>query len=287
MTRLFLLMMLGGAAVAPLGAAGPFAFRDVSPASLELSENGKPVLVYNHGMVLKDGVNEKYRRSSYIHPVYAPDGTVLTDDFPKDHLHHRGICWSWPIVTFEGQTHDVWAVIGMHQRFVKWTARKLSNNQAVIGAENGWFAGDRKAVKEIVELTVNRAEGGRRSFDVKLTFEAVGAPVEITGREVKGYGGFGVRFAPRSETVLRTEAGVEPKDSDMVKHPWAELEAMFEGRRAGLRIEDLASNLGAPNGWCLRHYGYVAVNYPGLQKITLVPGKPLVLTYRVTVFSAT
>jgi hypothetical protein len=54
-----------------------------------------------------------------------------------------------------------------------------------------------------------------------------------------------------------------------------------------MRIEDMAANPGAPNGWCLRHYGYVAVNYPGLQKITLLPGKTLVLTYRVTVFSAT
>lgn len=287
MRRMIRLLAAACMVAVTLVAAGPFALRDITPASIELTENGKPVLVYNHGMVLKDGVDAKYRRSSYIHPVYAPDGTVLTDDFPKDHPHHRGICWSWPIVTFEGQTHDVWAVIGMHQRFVKWTAKKLSAESAVIGVENGWFVGERKAVKETVELTVNRAQGGRRTFDVKLTFEAAGAPVEITGREVKGYGGFGVRFAPRTETVLRTEAGVEPKDTDMVKHPWAELEALFNGRRAGMRIEDLASNAGAPNGWCLRHYGYVAVNYPGLQKIVLAPGKPLVLTYRVTVFSAT
>lgn len=286
MNRLKAAMLLLSAATLPLPAAGPFSFLELTPSSLELSENGKPVLVYNHGPLLKEGVDPKYRRSSYIHPVYAPDGTVLTDDFPKDHPHHRGICWSWPIVTFAGQTHDVWAVIGMHQRFVKWTARKLSSERAVLGVENGWFAGERKAVKETVELTVRRAQGRRREFDVKLTFEAVDQPVEISGREVKGYGGFGVRFAPRTDTVLRTDAGVEPKDSDMVNHPWAELEAAFAGRRAGMRIEDMAANPGAPNGWCLRHYGYVAVNYPGLQKITLLPGKPLVLAYRVTVFSA-
>jgi len=287
MKRVNAALLLACAAGLPLSAAGPFAFRDVTPSSLEVSESGKPVLVYNHGMMLADGVDSKYRRSSYLHPVYAPDGTVLTDDFPKDHPHHRGLCWSWPIVTFAGQTHDVWAVIGMHQRFVKWTAKRLTAEHAVIGVENGWFAGERKAVKETVELTVRRAEGRRRTFDVKLTFEAVDQPVEISGREAKGYGGFGVRFAPRTETVLRTAAGVEPKDSDMVEHPWAELEATFAGRRAGMRIEDMAANPGAPNGWCLRHYGYVAVNYPGLVKITLVPGKPLVLTYRVTVFSAT
>ena len=107
-------------AALPLQAASPFQFRELTPSSLELSEDGKPVLVYNHGMILKEGVDEKFRRSSYIHPVYAPDGTVITDDFPKDHLHHRGICWSWPIVKFEGASYDVWAVQGMHQRFVRW-----------------------------------------------------------------------------------------------------------------------------------------------------------------------
>jgi len=270
-----------------LSAASPFTFRETSPSSLELSEDGKPVLVYNHGMMLKEGVPEQYRRSSYIHPVYAPDGTVLTDDFPKDHPHHRGICWSWPIVKFEGKTHDVWAVQGMHQRFVRWITRRVTGNSAVLVVENGWFVEDKKAVRETVELTVHPAAGGRRTFDMKLTFEAVDAPVEISGREIKGYGGFGIRFSPRAETVLRTEAGVEPKDSDMVKHPWAELEAVFGGRRAGARIEDGAGNPGRPTGWILRHYGYVAANYPGLQSVTLIRGKPLVLTYRVTVFSAT
>lgn len=264
-----------------------FELKDVSAASVEVREDGRPALVYNHGMMLAEGVKEQYRRACYVHPVYAPDGTVVTDDFPKDHPHHRGMCWSWPIVKFEGQTHDVWAVLGMHQRFVRWKKRVASARSAVLHVENGWFAGDRKAVREDVELTVHAAEGSRRAIDLKLEFEAAGAPVEIAGREIKGYGGFGVRFAPRTETLIRTERGVEEKDTDLVRHPWAELEGTFNGKRAGMRVEDDAENPEAPVAWCLRHYGYVAPNYPGLKTVTLVPGKPLKLRYRVTVFSAT
>ena len=279
MTRAVLPLMMA----ASLQAAGPFQFREISPSSLELRENGKPVWVYNHGAILKDGVSPEFRRSTYLHPVYAPDGTVLTDDFPKDHPHHRGICWSWPIVKFDGQTHDVWAVKGMYQRFVRWKARQALADRAVLVVENGWFVGERKAVKETVEITVRPATGNRRQFDVALVFEAVDLPVEISGREIKGYGGFGFRFAPRTSTILRTDSGVETKDPDMAAHPWAELEGVFEGRRAGARIESLS---GSP-GWCLRHYGYVAANVPGLGTFTLRPGKPLQLSYRVTVFSAT
>ena len=72
-------------------------------------------------------------------------------------------------------------------------------------------------------------------------------------------------------------------DTDMVEHRWAELEGVFQGRRAGARIESLS---GTP-GWCLRSYGYVAANVPGLDTFTLRPGKPYTLSYRVTVFSAT
>src|SRR5450756_1344739 len=80
----------------PLAAAeSPFAFREINPASLELAESGKPVFVYNYGGILAAGFPETMRRSSYLHPVYAPDGTLLTDDFNKDHPHHRGIFWAW------------------------------------------------------------------------------------------------------------------------------------------------------------------------------------------------
>ena len=34
-------------------------------------------------------------RSNYFHPLYDVDGNVLTEDFPNDHIHHRGIFWAW------------------------------------------------------------------------------------------------------------------------------------------------------------------------------------------------
>ena len=55
---------------------GQFRFRDQSPTSIELSENGSPVFVYNHGMMLRDGVPADRKRCCYLHPVYAPNGVV-------------------------------------------------------------------------------------------------------------------------------------------------------------------------------------------------------------------
>ena len=41
----------------------------------------------------------EYERCNYIHPLWGMDGQVLTEDFPSDHMHHRGIFWAW---------HQVW-----------------------------------------------------------------------------------------------------------------------------------------------------------------------------------
>ena len=38
----------------------------------------------------------------YLHPVYSPNGTVLTDDFNPDHPIAGGISWMWADVVGQG-----------------------------------------------------------------------------------------------------------------------------------------------------------------------------------------
>ena len=278
----------------PIPAAdSPFAFREVNGSTgLEVSENGKPVFVYNYGPILAPGFPETMRRSTYLHPVYAPDGTVLTDDYNRDHPHHRGIFWAWQVVTVGGKTDDVWTVKGFRERFVRWMAREVSGSGARLAVENGWYDGDRKFVKEEVEILTHPASAQQRVLDFTLRFEAVDRPVVIIGTSEgrKGYGGFSIRIAPRDagagKTIIRTDSGVSEKDGVMSRHPWAEIAGSFKGNEAGVRIEDNPGNPGYPtNGWLLRHgFGLLNVSYPGLEPLTLQPGQPLVLRYRVILF---
>ncbi len=270
---------------------GAFVFREVSSTGLELSEGGSPVFVYNFGMILGKGFPESMRRSSYLHPVYAPNGVTLTDDFNPDHPHHRGIFWAWTDVTVDGKKGDMWTVKGPFQnRFVAWKARETTDTTARLAVENGWFDGDRKFVKEDVEIVTHRAEGGRRVLEFTLRWEAIRQPVEIAGTSEgkKGFSGFCFKFArpDGGKPVIVTEEGVARKDGVMARHAWAELSGTYQGRPAGARIEDQPSNPGYPrNGWLMRHQlCCLNVSYPGLQPVTLTPGKPLELRYRVTLF---
>ncbi len=269
-----------------LPAASPFAFEDRGDGRLALTENGKLVFIYNYGRQLKPGVPQDRARSGYLHPVSTPSGVVVTDDFPRDHYHHRGLFWAWPVVRVEGATYDLWALKGGEQRFVRWREKATEAKSARLAVENAWYATGREIASEIVEIIVERAIGPAREFAVALTLEAHEHGIDIAGapENGKGYGGFSCRFAPREGTLLRADAGDLRGDEDHGAHAWAELEGKFGGSRAGLRITADPVNPGFPHEWCLRQYGFVGANFPGAKTRRLEPGKPLTLHYRVKVF---
>jgi hypothetical protein len=284
---------LAAIAVPPASAEGGFAFKETSPTAIELTDGGRPVYVYNFGMTLAKGFPESMRRAAYLHPVYAPDGTVLTDDFNPNHAHHRGIFWAWPEITVDGKKDDIWTVKGFQERFVRWDRKEVNSDAATLAFENGWYDGEKRFVKENVEIVAHQAQGNRRTLDFTLSFEAVNSPVKIVGTpdQQKGFGGFAMRFATPdgggSKTIITTDQGVSPKDGVMSRHPWAQISGVYKGKAAGARIEDDPGNPGYPkNGWLMRHeLCALNVSYPGLDPITLESGKPLRLKYRVILFS--
>jgi type 1 glutamine amidotransferase len=276
-----ILLALAGALPA---AGGEFRFRDLDANSLELWENDAPVFVYNHGTMLKPGVPADRARCCYLHPLYAPNGVAVTDDFPKDHYHHRGVSWIWPVVRVDGKSYDLWAIKGIAARFEKWIRKDVSGGQAVLAFQEGWYVGDRKVVEDTVEIVAHPAAGGRRDLDFRLEFRPVVKNVEIAGTTEgqKGYGGFNIRFAPRTGTTIGTQTQADAPDSDLQPLPWAELTGEFESVRTSTRITIDPANPASPNGWCLRHYGFLGVNFPGMQPYRLDAHAPLVLKYRVT-----
>lgn len=252
---------------------------------LELREGSQPVIAYNYAMQLRNGAPEVKRRSGYVHPVWAPNGAVVTDDFPRDHWHHRGIFWAWPVVEYSGRRYDMWTLTGgIEARHEKWLEKK-DGRTAALAAENGWYVGSDRIARETVRITVEPLKGNERRMHYDITVEPL-KPFTMAGmQDGKGYGGFNVRFAPRTGTVVRTDKGIEAKDTDLASHPWAELEAVYEEKKARLRVESASANPGYPEGWCLRSYGFLGVNYPGMTKMPMEPGKPLRLRYTVTVAS--
>lgn len=275
------------APTAPPGAApaspSPFRFLAVSEQSLGLWEGDRPVLVYNHGVLNRAGLPADRARSTYIHPLYGLDGEVLTDDFPADHTHHRGLFWAWPHVQIGEAHHDLWMIQGVHQRFERWLARETGPDTAILGVENGWYVGGKRVLREQAWFRIHRATADARAVDAEFRWEPAQQPVTLAGAEGKSYGGLTLRFAPRTQTVITTPLGQGPDDLAMTRLPWADLSARFAGRdtASGAAIFISPHHPDHPPMWLTRHYGVLCVGWPGVEPQTFEPGEPIRGGYRV------
>jgi hypothetical protein len=272
-------------AIAHAKAAGSyFRFTSITDKSLALFEGGRPVFVYNHGTIEPPaGVPADRARSTYVHPLYGLDGEVLTDDFPKDHYHHRGLFWAWPHVRIEDQHYDLWMLKGIEQRFVRWLAREADANGATLGVENGWFVGDRKVVQERAWFRAAPSSNGERILDIELIWAPLTEPLTLEGAEGKSYGGLTLRFAPRTNTVITTPLGQGKEDLSITRLPWADLSARFAGNEqaSGAAIFVAPDHPDFPPEWLTRHYGVLCLGWPGVKAKTFQPGETIRCLYRV------
>jgi hypothetical protein len=267
----------------PLAAQSPFTWKDLG-GRMELRENGNPVLVYNYAPQLRDGAPENRRRCCYIFPLYSPAGVSMLDDFPKDHWHHRGLFWAWPVVETGGKTYDLW----MNLTVQPHTAKPPVIRGASLEASNTWQVEGKDIVRESLRIAAHPTRASSREVEVELTLEALSDPVTLRGsREAgKSYGGFSARFGARENTVLRADGQTLVKDEDLNPRGWAELEGVYGGKRVRLRITPDRTNTGAPYQWCLRNYGFAGASFPGRTATedgyTLQPGKPVTLRFVAT-----
>ncbi len=270
------------------GTPAAFAFSDDSPASLRLTEQEKPVLVYNHGVITDEKVPAKDGRRSracYVHPLWGLNGEVLTDDFPKDHYHHHGVFWAWPHVEIGSEKLDLWMYKTIAPKFVRWLGRDTGPLAAVLGVENGWFVGDRKVMIERVWIEAARATPTARALDLDFTWIPVDRPITLRGAEGKSYGGLTVRFAVKNEkdSTITVPAGAAAKDLPDTPLPWADLTCKFAGEKqpSGAAIFIPRDHPNYPPTWLTRHYGAMCVGWPGVNGKTFEPGQPIHLHYRL------
>jgi hypothetical protein len=273
------------AAASPDESAG-FRFREIDDKSLALDDAGKPVLVYNYGVITNESVprnDPRRNRSCFVHPVYGLNGEVLTESFPKDHYHHHGIFWAWSHILIDGKEYDLWVHNNIEQRFVRWICREAGPVAAVLAVENGWFIGDKKVMIERVWLRAYKPAGGERSIDVEFAFIPVDKPITLRGAEGKSYGGLNLRYAPRKDTVITVPSGRTKEDLPDTRLAWADLSAKFEGAPgpSGAAIFVDPKHPDFPPTWLTRHYGILCCGYPGVKGKTFVPGDPVRLNYRV------
>jgi hypothetical protein len=273
---------------------------DDDGAALTVREGNAPVLTYNYGMVEPpERVGEQYRRACYVHPLYGLDGEVLTQDFPIDHRHHRGVFWTWPESTYDGQRMDVWLLDGVRPHTVSVDRNEALDGEAVIAVTNAWRyddAPEKSIVQEEVIITVHPASEITRAIDFDLTFTNVsdkevvirGSKAEDKTEVTKGYGGFCFRpDATRKPMQFTYKGGIQEEDVLSLETPWCDVSFPTERRGdtlSGAAIFQHPGNPGYPHeGWILRNYGFLGASWPHTVAHVMAPGDSFQLRYRLLV----
>jgi hypothetical protein len=258
---------------------------DSEEGTLSILDGKADILTYCFGDQLPEGLDPKHARSCYIHPLFSLDGKILTDNFPKDHLHHHGVFWTWPVVRTRGQDTQTWHTVNpsLRQHFVRWLKRLVENRTATLIVENVWKLDSKEVVaKETVSLKVHPRNDVGRAIDLELRIQAVGGPLELHGApdQNKGYGGLSLRGAPMfNGAALTTDLGPLKEDSTNVPFRWADLST----EQLGVSIFVSPGHPGFPTTWLIRnsYAGFLNASWPGLRTVVLQPEKPVTLNYRL------
>lgn len=251
-------------------------------------EAGAPVLFYRTAP--KATAEGKYPRTNYCHPLYGLDGRVLTEDFPKDHPHHRGIFWGWH-QTYVGNTPvgDSWAC----EDFI-WDIRTVQilppqQTSAALRADvywksSRWKNGREPFAKEAVTIRVHQVADDTRVIDFDIEILALEEGLRIGGsNDVKGYGGFSTRIVlPPDIRMSDLNGPVTPKNEAVAAGDWMNFSATFGAAASNFAILVHPSNPGHPRQWILRASASAQnVAYPGREPTPISTTKPLVLRYRL------
>ncbi|PXA86680.1 hypothetical protein DMC25_13590 [Caulobacter sp. D4A] len=230
------------AAALLVGASPAFAGRidaALSDDAITVTEDGKTALVYRTKPL--DPAKEP-GRANYVHPLYVPDGTVLTEDRPADHLHQRGAFWSWHQVLVNGKSvGDGWFMQGLsfhvHDRGFEGDAA----GRGIVTIKADWLVNSGPevvyAAAETTKVTVHPLKGGARRIDFDTTITARTDTLALGGSDdAKGYGGFSIR-------LIRPDALVFGSGGKQVKPQNEPVEA---GKAMGFAWSSAASGSGVP-----------------------------------------
>jgi hypothetical protein len=269
--------------------------------ALLIRSGEKNLVQYNFKeMMPPAGVNEYYKRSAFIHPLWSPKGNILTRVQPPDHYHHYGIWNPWTHLEYKGDTLDFWNLNS------KDGAVRFGN---FISEKSGPIFGEYSALHEHVaflksgdEVILNETQSWRifqpsnaDYYIADITIEMNCATSEPVLLLEYRYGGLGWRTTEKwdknNSTVLTSE-GKTRKDGDGTKARWCLVQGAIDNDHAGVLWMSYPTNYNHPEPlriWPENQYnrGDMFANFdPTKDRDWLLePGKNYVLKYRFVVFN--
>lgn len=288
--------ILSGCQAAP---SEPSAFEWVGDGveGLQLQEQGKDVLFFQLAPKSLEGA---YPRANYVHPLYDVAGDIVTEDFPEDHRHHRGIFWAWHQLMLNGeQVADPWSCENIEwkepQEAGEWVQTETHTESAKMRVVRNWLVPrpshpdeSIEILRETVSLKVLPARDGVRIIDFDLRFRALREGVALGGSDdAKGYGGFSPRIRLSDDTKFNGQVGeTEPERNAVDAGKWMNVTRTLDGKMKGVAILVHPSHPDPSSKWILRPTRSMQnLQWPGQAPTPLSTHSDTRLRYRLVLHS--
>lgn len=271
--------------------------------TIRITQRGKPVLEYvKTARPVPDGVEQHFRRSGYIHPVYTPTGQEITGDYPLDHPHQHGLFFAWTKATFDGKKVDFW---NQAKQLAAIELREIVNirreeKQVSFSAKHAFTVGDGDervdVLTEVWTVTVHLTPDDHFLFDIESAQECASDKPLIL--EKYHYGGMSLRgnsewlkqvndhsITPGDLQFL-TSDGKDRWAGNQTRPNWVALHGKLDGQDVSLTAFSSPKNFRSPQHVRIhpnKPYFCFAPVVAGQFKIE--PGTKYVSRYRYLVMS--
>ncbi len=260
-----------------------------------ITEGDRDVLLYR---TAEQNAGGKCVRCNYIHPLYGVDGSVLTEDAPSDHPHHRGVFWAWhQIYVGDKQVADQWELKDFEQEIIEFEFMKQRSGNVILKTEVDWLSDNWKIdgkempfIKEFTQMEVWPTVGKVRRIDFEIHLRALEDGIKLGGSDdEKGYGGFSVRMKLPDDVAFSGPDGeVEPMNTAVTSPGYINIAGKtgLNGKPGGIVIIDHPDNPGYPQSWIIRNKNSMQnARWPGSQPVEVKVATPLILKYTMLVYS--
>ena len=243
------------------------------------------------GPLPRPDIDPIYRRAGYLHPIYTPDGTLVSDDYPPNHIHHHGVWAAWTRTVFEARTPDFWNMGSGTGRVEVVEVDSLWSGNVVGGmrAKHQYLdiLGDKVALLESWQVLVYDTGAPVNIIDVEVDqYTATDSTLTLMEYHYGGVGFRGHRDWDGAESAdFLTSEGRTRADGHATRARWCHIGGLVEGDRVGIAVMGYPDNLEAPQPMRIHptepFFNFAPTQAGGFQ---VSPGDTLTLRYRFVTY---
>jgi len=252
-------------------------------------------LIVNYGENMVAGYNYgKLLSKPYLYPVFSTNGVRVTEDRPKDHVHHRSL---W-VAHGDVNGYDFWAEFNDSGRIEAKNVKVNSCGKVFLefSSSNVWIT--KSGSIELYEERTTRI--WRLKRDVLLDLEIILSNPEkdVKFGDTKEGGILSIRVNEKIKVdnggkIENSFGGINEAETWGKRAAWCDYSGIVDGESVGITAFDHLGNFRYPTYWHVRNYGLMTANMFGVSVFTnmsknrgdytLPKGKKLRFKYRVLV----